>query len=74
MYFMKNKFLVSSQGRPQMLKPFEESHIWIDERNHGPKFIDECLLRRVSVALGAIRSCLKGGGIGRKRVVLGQGY
>lgn len=57
-----------------MLKPFEESHIWIDERNHSPKFIDECLLRRVSVALGAIRSCLKGGGIGRKRVVLGQGY
>ena len=74
MYFMKNKFLVNSRKRPQMLKPFEDSHIWIDERNHGPKFINECLLRRISVALGAVHSCLKGIDIRRKRIVLGQGY
>ena len=71
---MKNKFLVSLRKRPQMLKPFEDSHIWIDERNHGPKFINECLLRRISVALGAVHSCLKGSDIRRKRIVLGQGY
>ena len=57
-----------------MLKPFEDSHIWIDEGNHGPKFINECLLRRISVALGAVHSCLKDSDLRRKRIVLGQGY
>lgn len=70
-----------------MLKPFEDSHIWIGEGNHGPKFINECLFRRISVALGAVHLCqfihsvalgamsfIQDSDIRRKRIVLGQGY
>ena len=53
----------------------------------GPKFINECLLRRISVALGAVHLCqfihsvalgamsfIQDSDIRRKRIVLGQGY